>query len=171
MILPIVLYNNPVLREVATDYEFKTDLNELIDNMFETMHNANGVGLAAPQVGISKRLFVISNNGIDKEFINARITNESGREIEFPEGCLSIPTLSAGVTRKSIIEIQYYDREWNLFKEEITGFQARVIQHEHDHLEGKLFFDDISPTKKIMLTPKLKMIQTKILVPSYPHVH
>ena len=182
MILPIVAYGDPVLRkvgeEITKDYP---GLQELITNMFDTMHNAMGVGLAAPQVGKAIRLFIIetkpfteSGEGDDddeftteerkqlehfrKVFINAKILDETGKEWAFNEGCLSIPKIREDVMRKSQVHIQYYDENFNFFDETYEGLIARVIQHEYDHIEGKLFTDRISPLRRRLLQGKLNDI-------------
>jgi len=175
MILPVVAYGMPVLRkkgkEITPDYP---RLQELIDNMFETMYASDGVGLAAPQIDKSIRLFVIdaepfSNiddiNEKEKEnlkgqrvFINPTILEESGEEWNFTEGCLSIPGINEDVKRKEKIKIEYYDRDFNKHAEEIDGLLARVIQHEYDHIEGVLFTDYLSPLKKRLLKRKLENI-------------
>ena len=169
MKIPILSYGQPLLRkkaeDIAQDYP---DLNQLIDDMFETMYSSNGVGLAAPQVGLSIRLFVIDTNpfaddypdGKDfKEvFINARISEYFGEEFSFNEGCLSVPDLREDVSRKSHIKIEYFDRSFT--KKEIIydGIRARVIQHEYDHLEGVLFVDKVSSLKKMIIKGKLSDI-------------
>ena len=169
MILPIVAYGDPVLKkeaeEIDQDYPF---LQDLIDNMFETMYNAEGVGLAAPQIGKSIRLFVIDAspfeeeepalNGFKKVFINPIILEEEGKEWSFNEGCLSIPGIREDVSRKPKITIEYYDREFNLLEETYDGLAARIIQHEYDHIEGILFTDLINPLKRRLLKSKLNNI-------------
>ncbi len=175
MILPVVAYGMPVLRkkgkEITPDYP---GLQELIDNMFETMYASDGVGLAAPQIDRSIRLFVIDAEPFaqvdevkeeEKEklkgqrvFINPIILEESGEEWNFTEGCLSIPGINEDVKRKSKIKIEYYDRDFNKHTEEIDGLLARVIQHEYDHIEGVLFTDYLSPLKKRLLKRKLENI-------------
>lgn len=174
MILPIVAYGEPVLKmvaeEISKDY---TGLNKLIDNMFETMYNASGVGLAAPQVAKSIRLFIVDASpfGEDEDdpealkvrdfkevFINARIVDRTGEEWLFQEGCLSIPNIREDVNRESNIRIQYYDRDWNYQEKEFDGYAARIIQHEYDHIDGILFTDLLNPLKKRMLKGKLQDI-------------
>jgi len=169
MILPIVAYGDPVLKkkaqEIAQDH---SDLQKLIADMFETMYNAHGVGLAAPQIGKSIRLFVVDATpmaeGEDGDptcedfkrvFINPIIFEESGDEWGFEEGCLSIPKIREEVKRKESIKVEYYDENWDLYEEELDGFAARVVQHEYDHIEGILFLDKISPFKKTLLKGKL----------------
>ncbi len=175
MILPVVAYGMPVLRkkgkEITPDYP---QLQKLIDNMFETMYASDGVGLAAPQIDKSIRLFVIDAEpfanieDISEEekkrlkgqrvFINPVIIEESGDEWSFTEGCLSIPGINEDVKRKEKIKIEYFDRDFNKHTEEIDGLLARVIQHEYDHIEGILFTDYLSPLKKRLLKRKLENI-------------
>jgi peptide deformylase len=169
MILPIVAYGDPVLRketeEIDKDYP---DLDMLIEDMFETMYNAQGVGLAAPQIGKSIRLFIVDADpfaedepeleGFKKVFINPIIIKEEGEEWKFNEGCLSIPGIREYVSRKPKITIEYYDENWNLKEETYDGLAARVIQHEYDHIEGILFTDKLSPLKRKLLKNKLNNI-------------
>ncbi len=168
MIYPIVVYGDPVLRQKAKDIEKGTDLTQLIADMYETMEAASGIGLAAPQIGKSIRLFVVDATSIEKEdeededmsdfkkaFINAEIIEEEGEEWDFEEGCLSIPNLRESVFRQETIRIRYYDEQWNLKEESYDGMKARIIQHEYDHIEGKLFIDYLSPFKKRLLKGKL----------------
>ena len=167
MKLPIVAYGDPVLRKVCVDIDKNyPDLKQLISNMFDTMYAANGVGLAAPQIGLPIRLFIVDIGGDDddetegykKVFINAQILEESGEEWSFNEGCLSIPDVREDVFRKPNIRIKYYDENWKLHEDEVTGMPARVIQHEYDHIEGKLFTDTLSLLRKRMLKSKLDSI-------------
>lgn len=166
MKLPIVAYGDPVLKKVATNID--TDypqLKELIYNMFETMYHANGVGLAAPQIGLAIRLFIVDTGemeegqpGYKKVFINAKIVEESGEPWNFNEGCLSIPDIRENILRKPKIKINYFDEHWVEHTDEVDGLPARVIQHEYDHIEGKLFTDRISVLRKTMLKSKLDAI-------------
>jgi peptide deformylase len=135
--------------------------------MFETMHAAHGIGLAAPQIGKSIRLFVVDGTtledepemqGFKKTFINPEILDQGGEEWEFEEGCLSIPTIREDISRKDKIRIRYVDENWNAFEEEYSGMKARIIQHEYDHIEGKLFIDYLTPLKKRLLKRKLNNI-------------
>jgi len=181
MIYPIVAYGDPVLKKVAEDIpEGDKDVKELIENMFETMYAASGVGLAAPQIGKSVRLFIVdaspfaedyeeddSEEGKEafkqlskfkKAFINPIIIEESGSKWGFEEGCLSIPDIRSEVMRKPKITIEYYDEDWNLKEETYDGLVARVIQHEYDHIEGVLFTDLLNPLRKRMLSKKLSNI-------------
>lgn len=178
MVLPIVVYGDPVLRKVGVDIDKDYEgLNQLIADMFETMYEANGVGLAAPQVGKAIRLFVIDATpfadvdedeeseftkkelellkDFKKVFINARILEESGEEWKFNEGCLSIPKLREDVFRKPNIKIEYYDENFKKHTEKYDGVIARVIQHEYDHIQGVLFTDKISPLKRTLIAGKL----------------
>ncbi|WP_432411115.1 peptide deformylase [Rasiella sp. SM2506] len=176
MILPIVAYGDPVLRKKATAIsEDYPKLDALIENMFETMYGARGIGLAAPQVGLAIRLFIVDASpfGDDEElteeertlcadfkkvFINAKIVEEEGDEWVFNEGCLSIPNINEDVFRKPKITIEYQDE--NLEKQTHTydGMVARIIQHEYDHIEGVLFTDKLSVLKKRLLKTKLSNI-------------
>lgn len=174
MIYPIVMYGDPVLRQRARDIEPGTDLKQLIQDMFETMYAAQGVGLAAPQIGKGIRLFVVDASamaddeeedednevlkGFKKAFINPVILEESGTPWEFEEGCLSIPNIREKVSRKENVRIRYYDEQWNLVEEEYDDIRARIIQHEYDHIEGKLFVDYLTPLKKRLLKGKLSDI-------------
>ncbi len=175
MKLPIVAYGMPVLRKKARDVDPQADeIRELIRDMFETMYAANGVGLAAPQVDKSYRLFVIDTSPFaewddleeaEKEklkttrvFINARKIEESGGEWDFEEGCLSIPGINEKVRRKEKITLEYTDEKGKQHRETFDGLLARVIQHEYDHIEGILFTDYLSPLKKRMLKRKLEKI-------------
>jgi peptide deformylase len=179
MILPITLYGDPVLRKVASDIDINKyeALPELIDNMFESMYNAEGVGLAAPQVGLSIRLFVVDLSPLGKNepelaefkkaFINAKITERSGDEELMEEGCLSIPGIHEEVYRKNYIRIQYLDLDGNAHNEEYTGYTARVLQHEYDHLDGIMFTDYCSPLKKRLLKRKLSDISKGITTATY----
>lgn len=176
MILPIVAYGDPVLKKVAKDIpEDFAGLKDLVANMFETMYNANGVGLAAPQVGKSVRIFVIDPSPFAEEeelmeeerkalqngkraFINAHIVERDGEDWSFPEGCLSIPGIQEDIFRPEEITLEYLDEDLNPRKETFTGVLARVIQHEYDHIEGILFTDKISSLKKRLIKNKLKNI-------------
>ncbi|MBP7821475.1 MAG: peptide deformylase, partial [Saprospiraceae bacterium] len=140
-----------------------------IENMWETMYNATGVGLAAPQVGLSIRLFIVdtlqlkdeekSKDGIKKVFINAKIIEESGEICAFEEGCLSIPEIRGDVDRQGKLKIRYLDEHFVAHEEEFEGFNARVIQHEYDHIEGKLFVEKLKPLRRRMIQRKLDAIR------------
>ncbi len=176
MILPIIAYGDPVLRKKATAIdEDYPELDTLISNMWDTMYNANGVGLAAPQIGLSIRLFVIDTSPFaedeavpeeEKEavenfkqvFINAQMVEESGQKWSFNEGCLSIPDIREDVTRLGDIHITYMDENFEQHTETFTGILARVIQHEYDHIEGVLFTDKLSSLKKRLLKGRLNNI-------------
>jgi peptide deformylase len=164
MIFPIVMYGDPVLRQRAKDIEKGTDLTQLIADMHETMQAAHGIGLAAPQIGKSIRLFVVDGSPLDEEpdmenfkkaFVNPQILEEFDEPWEFEEGCLSIPSIREKISRKAKLKIRYYDENWNLHEEEYDGMKARIIQHEYDHIEGKMFVDYLTPLKKRLLKGKL----------------
>lgn len=169
MILPIVAYGDPVLKKKAVfiDKDY-ANLDKLIANMFETMYEASGVGLAAPQIGVSIRLFVIdgkafadedeSMNSFKKVFINAQVVEETGEEWKFNEGCLSIPGIREDVLRKPKVQIRYQDENFETHVETFEGLAARIIQHEYDHIEGILFTEKLSPLKKRLIKGKLKDI-------------
>ncbi|HYG40294.1 MAG TPA: peptide deformylase [Cytophagales bacterium] len=166
MIFPIVAYGDPVLKKKAVEIERGSiDVKKLADDMFETMYEANGVGLAAPQVNLSIRMFVVDGEPMDealtgfkKVFINPVILKEQGNDWGFEEGCLSIPTVREEIQRKEEITIKYFDTDWNEHQETYDGLRARIIQHEYDHIEGVLFLDRISPFKKRLLKSKLMNI-------------
>ncbi len=172
MILPIISYGDPILKkktqEIGKNYP---NLNELIDNMYETMYAAPGVGLAAPQIGLSIRLFIIDAtgysddvnpelNGLKRVFINAHITDEEGEEWLFNEGCLSFPTLREDVMRKPKIHIQYVNENFEEKDEWFEGIAARIIQHEYDHTDGIVFIDRLSNLRKQLIKGKLNDIMT-----------
>ncbi len=171
MILPIYAYGQRVLKKVAEsiskDYK---DLYILIDNMWETMYSAKGIGLAAPQIGKSIRLFLVDTEQISDEeegvsapikkvFINAKMIEETGEEISYEEGCLSIPDIRGEVSRQELIKIEFQDENFDTHIEVFTGFNARVIQHEYDHIEGKLFTEKLQPLKKRLIRRKLENIK------------
>ena len=167
MIIPIYIYGHPILRKVAKDIDPANypNLKELIDNMFETMYHADGVGLAAPQVGIEDRIFVVDLDplsdenpefkGFKKVFINAHITERWGELELVEEGCLSIPGIHEKVPREENIRISYLDENLQPHEDEFSGFMARAIQHEYDHLDGILFVDKIAPIRKRLIKGKL----------------
>lgn len=185
MILPIYGYGEPVLRQVAEDISADyPNLKELVTNMYDTMYNAYGLGLAAPQIGLAIRLFVVDtepfsdNEDLNAEeielyknfkrtFINAKITKEEGEEWCFNEGCLSIPDVREDVYRKEKITIEYYDEDFNKKTEVFDGFIARVIQHEYDHIEGVLFTDKIAMLKKTLIKKRLQNIMDGKARPDY----
>jgi len=175
MIYPIVAYGDPILRKPTRFIEKEElDLKKLSADMFETMYSANGVGLAAPQIGMNIRMFVVDGTpfsekdeddeddepdlslvGFKKVFINPEVLEESGEEWAFEEGCLSIPGIRGDVYRLETVRIRYRDVEWNVFEEEFSGMAARIIQHEYDHLLGKLFVDYLPTLKKQFIKKKL----------------
>lgn len=169
MILPIYLYGQPVLRKEGEDITPEyPNLKQLIEDMYETMYNADGVGLAAPQIGLAIRLFVVGLDALEEEnpemakfkkvFINPQILEISEEEDEAYEGCLSIPGISEKVSRPEWIKIQYQDEHFKTYIEEYEGFIARVIQHEYDHIEGTLFTDLIHPLRRQMIKSKMMNI-------------
>ena len=169
MVYPVAVYGHPVLRKVAKnitpDHE---GLSEIIENMWETMYRSDGIGLAAPQINKSIRIFVIDGTPLEEDypelkdfkqvFINAKITERTGEEDITSEGCLSLPGIREDVKRPTQITIEYVDENFTPKKEVFTGFAARVIQHEYDHLEGILFIDHLSPLRKRLLKGKLTKI-------------
>jgi peptide deformylase len=185
MILPIYGYGETVLRQVAVEIPSDfPNLSVIIDNMYETMYNAYGVGLAAPQVGLSIRLFVIDTEpfsdsddlsneekvnlkSFKRTFINAKIVKEDGEEWCFNEGCLSIPDVREDVYRNERITIEYCDENFNKKTEVFEGLIARVIQHEYDHIEGILFTDHLTILKKTLIKKKLQNIMEGKARPDY----
>jgi peptide deformylase len=176
MILPIVAYGDPVLKKKATNIDVEyPNLEGLLDNMYETMYNASGVGLAAPQIGLAIRIFLVDTSpfsedeGLDAEeqellknfkktFINPKILKEEGDEWAFNEGCLSIPDVREDVFRQPKVTIEYQDESFKTYTEVYEGLLARVIQHEYDHIEGILFTDKLSSLKKRLIKGKLTNI-------------
>ena len=167
MIYPIVIYGHTALQKVAVDVEKDhKDLQRLIDDLFETMYNAEGIGLAAPQIGKTERVFVIDGEPVaddepamanfKKVFINAHIIEKSGELAPMKEGCLSIPNLKEEVNRESHIRITYYDRNWVFHDETYEGYVARVIQHEYDHLDGIMYIDRVNPLRKRLIKENLR---------------
>ena len=186
MILPIVAYGAPVLKkeadEITKDYP---KLDQLIENMWETMYASNGVGLAAPQIGLSIRLFVIDaapfseDEELEKEeievlktfkkvFINPEIIEEEGPLWEFNEGCLSIPDVREDVSRNERVKIQYFNELFQAHELVLTGLAARVVQHEYDHIEGVLFTDHLTPLKRRLLKNRLNSISKGAIQVDYP---
>ena len=186
MILPIVAYGAPVLKkealEISNEYP---NLDQLIENMWETMYASNGVGLAAPQIGLSIRLFVIDaapfseDEELDeaevtllktfkKAFINPTIIEEDGPLWEFNEGCLSIPDVREDVQRQEQLTIEYQSEDFKTHTETFTGLAARVVQHEYDHIEGVLFTDHLSPLKRRLIKNKLTAISKGLITVDYP---
>jgi peptide deformylase len=178
MILPILSYGQPLLRKISTpiDKDYP-NLNQLIEDMFETMYSSKGVGLAAPQVGLSIRLIVIDTSPFDEDYpdgkdfkrilINPQILEFSGNDWTFNEGCLSVPDLREDVIRKEKILIEYYDENFTYHKAEYDGIRSRVIQHEYDHLEGVLFVDKVSSLKKMLIKRRLSDITKGIVTHNY----
>lgn len=169
MILPVVVYGHPVLRKVAEEIDENYEgLNELIDNMWQTMYNSEGIGLAAPQIGKSIRLIVIDADPLSDEFpelegfkrvlINPVIIEYGDEVVDESEGCLSLPGIREEVKRPTKIKVEYEDVNFDVHEEVLEGFAARVVQHEYDHVEGKLFVDHLSPLKKRLLKGKLNAI-------------
>lgn len=178
MNLPIYAYGHPILRketeEIDADYpKFK----ELLANMYETMYAAKGMGLAAPQIGLNIRLFLIDTDQLDDKeanetyikgaFINPIIIEEAGKKWDYEEGCLSIPFIRGKVTRQPQVRIEYYNEKFELQEKVFTGITARVIQHEYDHIEGVLFTDLLKPIKKRLVKKKLEKIKTGHIDPDY----
>ena len=169
MIYPIVLYGNPVLKKVAApiDKDY-SNLTQLVDDMFKTMYKADGVGLAAPQIGLSVRVFVVDVSALaadmpecanfKKAFVNPEILGFSGELIAREEGCLSLPGISETVRRPETITIHYFDENWQEKTETISGFAARAVQHEYDHIDGHVFVDKISLIRKQMISSKLSAL-------------
>jgi len=174
MILPIYAYGQPVLKKRASAVELSDPgLSELLEDMWETMYNASGVGLAAPQIGKSLRIFLvdtvqlrdeeqedpITETGIKEAFLNPEILSEEGELWAYEEGCLSIPHIRGEVERPADIRIQYYNAEFEMQEATFSGVTARVIQHEYDHIEGKLFVDQLKPLKRRLINRKLDKIK------------
>ncbi|WP_185856904.1 peptide deformylase [Blattabacterium cuenoti] len=178
MVLPIVFYGNPILRKKCLNIDFSScdrreEINQLIQNMFETIHKEKGIGLAAPQVGKNIRLFIVKtpylngeniNNNYKEVFINAKVLKIHGKECKFNEGCLSIPGIMGYIKRKTHVTIEYYDQNWKKQKKTLTGICARVILHEYDHIEGKLFIDYFSYKKKKIIKERLSQLSEKNLL-------
>ena len=167
MIYPIVVYGDPVLKRKAVDIEKGSlDVKQLAEDMFDTMYGASGVGLAAPQIGKSIRMFVVDGTPLEEEelvdfkhvFINPKILTEEGDEWKYEEGCLSIPHIREDIERNERLTIHYFDENWEEHEQSFDGLKARIIQHEYDHIEGVLFTDRISPFKKRLLKAKLQNI-------------
>jgi len=186
MILPIVAYGDPVLKKIAAEInQSYPDLHQLVENMFETMYKAKGVGLAAPQIGKSISLFIVDGSpfaeeedeerdpkaegilNFKKTFINPIITSETGDEWAFNEGCLSIPKIREDVYRQETIQLSYYDENWEFHEDTFSGYAARIIQHEYDHIEGVLFTDHLSVLKRKLLQKRLTNISKGIVEIDY----
>lgn len=179
MSLPIYLYGHPVLRktsvEITPDYE---NLKELVGKMYDTMYESEGVGLAAPQIGLNDRIVVIDADPVGDSFpecagrkltlINPEIEVLDGEKVSRAEGCLSLPGLSENVSRVEHIRLKWVDEDFNPHEEEISGFLARIVQHECDHLEGTLYIDHVSPIRKQLNKTKLRNIMTGKIRVDYP---
>jgi peptide deformylase len=169
MIYPIVVYGSPILRQVAREITSDhPNLNALISDLFDTMYKSDGMGLAAPQIGKSVRIFVVDATSLadedpalkdfKKAFINPKLQLIGEETLVMNEGCLSLPKLREDVDRHNRVKISYYDEQWNYFEEEYEGLKARVIQHEYDHLDGIMFIDRINPLRRKLLQGKLNDI-------------
>jgi len=170
MILPVIAFGHPILKKVAkpVDEEFN-DLETFVESMWQTMYNAHGIGLAAPQIGQSVRIFIIDTVqvmedevdliGIKRVFINPEKISENGDEWPYEEGCLSIPNIRGEVKRPKEVTLKYQDMDFKTIEETFNGVNARVIQHEYDHLQGKLFLDYLKPVKKRLIKRKLEGIK------------
>lgn len=182
-VLPIVTYNDPVLRAKAAEIrENSEELQQLIDDMFETMYNSNGVGLAATQIGEKRRVFVLDADPIMKEeededqlfgpevFINPEIITSSDETIEYEEGCLSIPDIREKVIRPVDITVRYLNKDFEEKELDASGWLSRVIQHEKDHLDGVLFIDYLGSFRKRLLKGKLSEIESGLQQVDYPVV-
>lgn len=183
MILPIYAYGHPVLKKMAEDISADYEgLPKLIEDMWETLYHSNGIGLAAPQIGKSIRVFLVdtlqldekqpeeerAGDGIKKVFINAQIVEEAGEDWTYEEGCLSIPDVSGDVDRPEELTIRYYDENFELHEETYDGMNARVIQHEYDHIDGILFTEHLKPVKKQLIRRKLEAIRKGKAKADYP---
>ncbi len=180
MILPIRIFGDPILREQAVDVTENTpEIQSLIDDMLETMEHAPGIGLAATQVGRKERIFVVDLTSRQDEiegemppqpmvFINPELVEEGDEEVEYDEGCLSIPDITETVWRPDRIRIRYLDRDFNEHEDEVSGVLARVIQHEYDHLEGILFIDRLNPLRRRLLRRKLRDMSRGEVEAEYP---
>ncbi len=178
MILPVYAYGQPVLKKVGEDItKDYPDLQDLIENMWETMYHAQGVGLAAPQIGRAIRLFLVDtvqmqeegeeDKGIKKVFINAHKIEEGGAEWEYEEGCLSIPDLRGDVSRPEQIRLRYMDENFEEKEDIFTGINARVIQHEYDHIDGILFTEHLKPLKRRLARRRLENIRKGKIATNY----
>lgn len=176
MIYPIIAFGHPVLKKKAQEIiKGEIDVVQLASDMYDTMHHAQGIGLAAPQIGKSIRMFVADASPLEDEkigewkqvFINPEIIEETGKEWVFEEGCLSIPTIREDVMRPEKVKIKYYDENWQPQEQIYDGMLARIIQHEYDHIEGILFTDHLSAFKKRLLKSKLTNISKGIVKVDY----
>lgn len=181
-VLPIVTYNDPVLRKPGEKVsENSAELQQLIDDMFETMYNSNGVGLAAPQIGKSLSLFVMDADAITSEtddeddygpvvMINPQIVSRGGEKVKLEEGCLSIPDLRDDIVRPETVTVNYLDRDFKVTEITVSGWVSRVIQHEYDHLQGKLFIDYLSAFRRRLHKSMLNKIDSGLMEVDYPVV-
>lgn len=176
MIYPIYMYGNTVLKKKASEVKKdEIDIKKLSEDMFETMKLADGIGLAAPQIGKSIRVFVVDGTSLKdpkmfdfkKVFVNPKVLYEAGDIWEFEEGCLSIPSIKENINRKSELEIEYFDENWDHHKEVFDGMKARIIQHEYDHIEGVLFTDYLTSFKKKLIKNKLLRISKGLVDVDY----
>jgi peptide deformylase len=176
MIYPIIAFGHPVLKKKAQEIiKGEIDVVQLASDMYDTMHHAQGIGLAAPQIGKSIRMFVADASPLEDEeigdwkqvFINPEIIEETGKEWVFEEGCLSIPTIREDVMRPEKVKIRFFDENWELHEKTFDGMQARIIQHEYDHIEGILFTDHLSAFKKRLLKGKLTNVSKGIVKVDY----
>lgn len=178
MALPIYLYGHKILRQKTRDIDFKKkdEIEDLVLKMHKTMKEAEGVGIAAPQVGLDLRVFlvdtkeVLKEEGINEVFINPKILSYYSKDISLEEGCLSIPEIRANVVRKNSIEIEYFDKNLTKKTKKFTDFNSRVIQHEYDHIEQTLFIDKISYLNKVKIKKKLAQIKKRKVDVNYKFV-
>lgn len=180
MIRPIVLYGSPVLRQKAAPIDLNDPtLPQLIEDLWDTMYNAEGVGLAAPQIGISKQAFVMDAKALQEPeeppfrgvFLNPQILHTTPTCVPHEEGCLSLPGLRERIYRPAAITVRYYDEAGQLQEKTLTGIVARIFQHEYDHLLGQLFIDYLSPLKKQLIRSRLREIQQGLTQAAYPTLH
>lgn len=175
MIYPILGYSNSILRKKSYNIKKNTNLNSIINNMFQTMNNANGIGIAAPQIGKNIKLFIININqyynnnfyNYKKIFINPIIIKKYGKIINQKEGCLSIPNVLINISRKEKIKVRYFNEKWDKKEQKFNGIISRIIQHEYDHLNGVLHIDYIKNEKKKIIKNKLLRIKKKIIKTNY----
>lgn len=169
MTAPVILYGSPILRKYSADITEEDNIPEITEMLFSTLKNAEGIGLAGPQINLLKKAFVIDTSPLsedditiekyEKVFINPRILEKDSEEVIFREGCLSIPDIYEEVKRPSKIWVRYNDHSFNVVEEEMSGIVARIFQHEYDHLVGILFIDKINPVKRKLLAGKLNKIK------------
>jgi len=169
MTAPVILYGSPILRKYSADITEEDNIPEITEMLFNTLKNAEGIGLAGPQINLLKKAFVIDTSPLsedditiekyEKVFINPRILEKDSEEVIFREGCLSIPDIYEEVKRPSKIWVRYNDHSFNVVEEEMSGIVARIFQHEYDHLYGILFIDKINPVKRKLLAGKLNKIK------------